>query len=366
MGTGSEMRKVSIHVVSPGDVLARDIITDKGSALLRAGRSLSDFIIERLKLQGIDTVYIEDTLTEDIRPSETLNEETRLFTMRMVRQSMIQVANNVEIENMIAVPRLGKVFRDVFKRLLGALSKQDTMLIHLADLYVKEDYLYHQSINVAALSIIMGITKGYDEKQLEQLGIGALLADIGMVRIPGSTWDKDTPLSEDDWAQIRQHPEIGYQYLTEQEDIDPISALCARQHHERFDGQGYPHGLTGSAIHEYSQIIAIADVYSALTSTRKYRQRYSPSEAIEYLFAVGNSHFSLELLQSFTAQIAIYPVASTVRLNTGQTAVVTEVRPSLVTRPVVRIINETDGSPVFRLKEIDLSKHFNVTIVNVM
>lgn len=366
MDVGSNMRKVSIQIVKPGERLARDIITDNGNILLRAGRELNTVLLDRLSKLGVDTVYIEDRLTEDIRPFESLNETTRLQTLKTVRHTMLRAARDPSIESRAAAPQLGALFRDVFKRLLEAMSARDSMLVNLADLHVNNDYLFTQSINVATLSILMGLSKGYNESQLEELGMGALLADIGMIQIPQTLWNKKALLTPEERAIIRTHPEVGFQFLKQQDGIGLVSALCANQHHERYDGEGYPNNLKGDEIHEYAQIIAIADVYSALTSTRMHRQRYTPGEALEYLYAVGDSHFSLSALQLFTAQVAIYPVASTVLLNTGQTAVVYEVKPSLVTRPIVRIISEADGSPVAIQRNLDLSLHHKLTIVNLL
>lgn len=360
------MRKVSIKVVNTGEKLARDIVTDNGNVLLRAGRELNNVILERLTKLNIDSIYIEDNLTEDIRPSESLDEHTRIQALNTVRHTMMRAASDPSIESRAAAPQLGAVFRDVFRRLLEAMSTHKSMLVNLADLHVSNDYLFNQSINVATLSILMGLSKGYNERQLEELGIGALLVDIGMIRLPQSLWHKDSPLTSEERDIIRTHPEVGFQFLRKQEGISLISALCAQQHHERYDGEGYPYGLKGEEIHEYAQIIAIADVYSALTSTRLHRQRYTPAEAIEYLYAMGNSHFSMNMLQHFISQIAIYPVASTILLNTGQTAVVYEVKPSLVTRPIIRIISEADGSPVSDQRNLDLNQNHNMTIVNLV
>lgn len=359
------MRKVSIRVARPGQKLARDITTDKGHVLLRAGRELNAPLIDRLRTQGVDTLFIEDRLTEGIRPIETLEPEARSEAIRRIRHSMANISKDSTIPARAVIPSLGETFREIFRALLSSLSVREAMLINLTDLYVKDDYLFNQSINVAVLSIIMGISKGYNEQQLEELGVGALLADIGMVRLSAGLWNKAGTLTEEEWQHIRRHPEEGYQFLRSQPDIALASALCAAQHHERYDGEGYPYGLKGDEIHEYAQIIAIADVYSALTSTRKHRQRYTPGEAIEYLYAVGNRQFSLELLRLFCAQIAIYPVASTVKLNTGQTAVVAEVKPSLITRPTVRVISEPDGSAALP-RDIDLSVQHNITIVNII
>ncbi len=141
-----------------------------------------------------------------------------------------------------------------------------------------------------------------------------------------------------------------------------LSAHVALQHHERYNGEGYPRGLKGEAIHEYARIVAIADVYDALTSPRLHRARYSPSEAIEYLFANGNSLFDLKILEKFAKHIAIYPVATTVILSTNQMGVVTKVHQDAINRPIIRILKESNGDPVNPPYEIDLKQHLDIVI----
>lgn len=360
------MRKISIRSSKVDDILARDIITDQGHILLRAGAKLTPDLRNLLLRRNIDTIFIDDEMTEDIFPQETLNEETQENVGRKVRYLMHEMTSNANNEHPAASSQLGEVFHFVYQSIMQDISNQKNLLVNLSDLYIKDDYLLYQSMNTSAVSIVMGMSLGYGEARLKELCLGALLSDIGMTMIDRSRWDKSGPLTAEDWEELRSHPEIGYQLLLKQKGVSVASALCARQHHERYDGQGYPHGLKEDEIHEYAQIIAIANVYSALTSTRKYRQRYSPSEAIEYMFAMGDRQFSLNMLQRFTAQIAIYPVTSTVLLSTGQTAVVSEVIPSLVTRPIVRLIKEADGSDITRFQEIDLSKELNITIIDTL
>src|SRR5690606_37562448 len=136
------------------------------------------------------------------------------------------------------------------------------------------------------------------------------------------------------------------------------------QHHERYDGRGYPRQLKGHEIHEYAQLIAIADVYDALTSVRPYRNRLRPSEAIEYLYGTGNAQFDLALVQRFTEHVCIYPVSTTIMLSTGQIGVVSANHKGSVQRPTVRILRDADGLELKSPYEIDLRKHLNVTIIS--
>jgi HD-GYP domain-containing protein (c-di-GMP phosphodiesterase class II) len=225
-----------------------------------------------------------------------------------------------------------------------------------------DGYLFHHSVNVAVLAGVLGISKGYNQSQLADLGVGALLFDIGMTRLPKELCNHNGVLSEGDRKRMQQHTEDGFNLLRTQHDVSLLSAHCALQHHERYDGTGYPRGLAQNDIHEYAQIVAICDVYDALTSPRMHRKRYTPSEAIEFLFAAGNQYFSLDLIRLFCRHISIYPIATTLELNTGQVGVVSSVNPNAVQRPTVRILQEADGSLVKSPYEIDLNKDYHYVI----
>ncbi|WP_326998719.1 HD-GYP domain-containing protein [Cohnella kolymensis] len=248
--------------------------------------------------------------------------------------------------------------------ILSDLANQKNMLFNLTHLHASDGYLFHHSVNVAILSGIVGIAKGYNRNQLMDLGVGALLFDIGMTYFPDQLWQKRTQLNKEERERLSKHTEEGFNLLRKQFDISLLSAHCALQHHERYDGTGYPRGLKGEEIHEYARIVAIADVYCALTSARPYRKAYSPNEAIEFLYANGNRWFDLELIKIFVNHIAVYPLATTVLLNTGQIGVVAAINPTSSNRPIIRIIAETEDAPQLLVPyEVDLSKQMNITII---
>lgn len=145
------------------------------------------------------------------------------------------------------------------------------------------DTFFYHSVNVATIAGVIGIAKGYRPQQLLDLGIGALLFDIGMTQLPDELWRKKGELTKEETEIVRRHTYLGFELLRRQRNISLFSAHCALQHHERCDGNGYPRPLSGDDIHEYARIVAIADVFDALTSARYHRRQYSPHEAAEYL-----------------------------------------------------------------------------------
>lgn len=360
------MRKLHISTVKPGDRIAKTIFTENGNVLLGTGVELSERFIERLKNMGIDTLYIEDKNTMDIFPEDIIRDETRKKAVESVHKTLTTLMDCPVVKGRTSLPDLGKTFRSVFGEILTDISSRKDILVSLTNLHILDGYMFHHSVNVAVLAGIMGISKGYNRDQLIELGVGALLFDIGMTQLPKELWNKKGPLTDEERKRVGNHTEDGYHILRQQHDISLLSAHCALQHHERFAGTGYPRELREQEIHEYAQIISIADVYDALISPRSYRQGYTPNEATEFLMATGNSLFDLNLIKIFLRHVSVYPIATTVQLNTGQVGVVSHVDPLSVHRPTIRVIQEPDGSPAHSPYELDLRKELHLIITKTL
>lgn len=357
------MKKLNIRSARPGDVIARAIFTENGNVLLGSGITLTTRYIDRLLDMGIDTIYIEDAHTADIIPEDVLRDETRKFAVQSVHKTMTDLLDQPKLERRTSLPDLGTTFRKVFGEILQDLSSRKDVLFSLTDLHVMDGYLFHHAVNVAVLAGLIGLAKGYNQQQLTELGVGALLFDIGMTQIPKELMKKKSNLSSEERAILQNHTVAGFDILRAQHDISLVSAHCALQHHERYDGTGYPRQLNAGAIHEYAQIVAIADVFDALTSPRPFRHSFSTTEATEFLFAAGNTLFRHDLVQLFIKHVAVYPIASTVKLHTGQVGVVSAIDSLAPHRPTIRIIQEADGSPVKSPYEIDLRAKENINLI---
>jgi HD-GYP domain-containing protein (c-di-GMP phosphodiesterase class II) len=357
------MRKVHISEAKSGNVLAVDIYGMNGSVLLAKGVRLTDQYIRSLRQNGIQHIYIQDALTYDIEEKPTLNPIVRQQAVKKVYETMTKLIEEQKVAQRVSSLDLGQEYQKIFKEILDNLLSQENLLINLSDLVISKGYFFHHSVNVAMIAGVIGIAKGYSPQQLLDLGVGALLFDIGMTQIPSALWSKQGPLTEEEKRILESHTIIGFEMLKKQKNIALSSAYCALQHHERFDGSGYPYKVTGPHIHEFARIVAIADVFDALTSARYHRKQYSPHEAAEYLYATGNSLFDYELIKLFLNYIAIYPIGTNVVLNTGYSGVVSKVFPEYPLRPVVRILKNPYGETIKSPFEIDLRKEVNVTIV---
>ncbi|GGG82403.1 HD-GYP domain-containing protein [Paenibacillus radicis (ex Gao et al. 2016)] len=357
------MRKVQIGLVNPGDKLAKPIFQDNGSVLLGEGVELSERFINRLQSLGIDFLFIEDGKTEDLIPEETISDETRRHAVDAIYKTMNSFKDFSPMKGRAIVPDLGRTFRNVFGDIMTDLSTRPNMLVNLTSIHTTDAYLFQHTVNVAVLAGVLGIAKGYNRNQLEELGIGALMFDIGMSKVPQELLKKAGPLTKEERGIVENHTKDGFDILRKYHDISIVSAHCALQHHERYNGSGYPRGLQKDEIHMYAQIVAISDVYDALTSPRPHRKRYTSAEAIEFLFAAGNTYFDFELIKLFCRHISIYPVSTTLLLSSGQIGVVAVNSELALHRPRVRIIREADGSEPSQPYDLELKDELHLTIV---
>ena len=353
----------SIATLQPGTILAKNIYGSNGNVLLAAGKELSAPMIQRLQSLGVTQVYIQDPRTDDIIVEEAVSEETRNRAVKIVYETFSQMVEARKWMKAVANNRLGRDFRRAFEDILYDLQSKKQVMVNLSNIYTTDNYLYSHSVNVGIYSATLGMTMGLKRDELIDLGIGAMLHDIGKTQIPQEILNKPGKLTDEEYEIMKEHAMIGYQILKEQPDIPLRSAHCALQHHERLDGTGYPRRLKADQIHLFGQIVGIADVYDALTSNRVYRKGYLPHEALEILFA-STGGFDPDLIAKFRDHIALYPIGLMVKLNTGEQAVVVDINTRFPQRPIVRVLYNAAGEDVTPY-EVDLSQDLTLVITEV-
>ncbi len=360
------MRWVSLRFVKPHMRLAKTIFSSDGRVLLAAGVELNERYIQRLKELGIHGAYIEDGITEDIVVEDVISDRTRIEAIHTIRNIM----EEIDIEKCVDEEAKKRVKIDIARntvsKILDDLSLNRDLIVSLLDLRTYNDYTFAHSVNVTILSLVLGVALSLNELEIKDLGIGSLLHDIGMARIPKKIYLKPGPLTKREYETVKEHTKIGFELLRWNQDISLVAAHMAYQHHERMNGTGYPRGLSGERIHRFAQIAMVADVYDALTSERSYRKRVLPHEAVEYLMGGAGTLFSLRVVEAFVKHVAIYPIGVMVRLNTGEKGVVARINKPLLARPVIKIIQDREGNPLKQPKVVDLSKEFTLSIVEVL
>ncbi|MBZ4646615.1 MAG: hypothetical protein PWR27_1321 [Petroclostridium sp.] len=350
------MRKISLSNVQSGMKLARSIYTENGHILLGAGMELKQAYINRLKDCNISEIYIEDEISKDIDVRDVINERTRVEAKALIKNIMDECKTTSHFTS--------DRVKSMVNRIIDELLENKDILVNLSDLKTVDDYTFAHSVNVCVLSLITGIRLGLNQLRLRDLGVGALLHDIGKVVIPEEILKKPSQLTDDEFEKIKQHTVLGYQMVKDNPNISASSAYIVLGHHERFDGSGYPLKIKGENIHLFARIVAIADVYDALTSDRVYRKKIKVHEVIEYITALGAQQFDKTILQCFVRNIALYPVGTGVLLSDGAKGIIVDVNRELPTRPIVRIIYNNNGQKADAFTEIDLTKRLNIMIVD--
>jgi HD-GYP domain-containing protein (c-di-GMP phosphodiesterase class II) len=256
---------------------------------------------------------------------------------------------------------LKKVTKSV-NHIIDELLTNPKVLVNLTDIRSHDNYTFAHCTNVCVLSVLTGITLGLNQLQLKELGVGAILHDIGKITISKNILNKPAKLTDDEFALVKEHSTSGFELTRKIEGISTLSAHIPFQHHEKVDGTGYPRGLKGKEIHLYAKIAAVADVFDALVADRVYRHAFSTHEASEVIAHGANVYFDKTITHAFLKNIAIFPIGSLVRLNTGEIAVVVDVNRELHTRPIVKIISGPDKLAQGKGAELDLCKYPTVLI----
>jgi HD-GYP domain-containing protein (c-di-GMP phosphodiesterase class II) len=343
------MRLIPIQYVKAGSFLAKTIYDDRGAVLLREGVKLTDSYIKRVMQLGMFSMYINDEYSSK-EVDDIIKPELRQKAIRSIKETFysfekfnLNVGKNTFKDKAIMAER-EKYFKsigDIVKEIMEELLCKKTVLINIVDIKSVDNYTYQHSVNVAVLSLVLGIQLQLTKKQLYDLCLGALIHDIGKALIPDEILQKKGELTEEETNIVREHTTRGYDFLKGSLDISPSSRIIALQHHEREDGKGYPEKRKGDETNELAKIVAVADVYDALTSDRPYRKALSPNDSVEYIMAGGEKQFSYEVVKAFSKSIIPYPEGTIVRLSNGEIAVVEEVYPNFPLRPKLKVINKS-------------------------
>ena len=221
-------------------------------------------------------------------------------------------------------------------------------------------------VNVSILATKIGMGLGYSRQELMRLAHAGLLHDVGMFLLPESLISSPEKLSSEDRARMVQHPELGNKILTKLGAEHDWLAQVAWQEHERWGGQGYPRGLSGQQIHEYARIIGIVDIFDALMSPRPYKRRLLPHEAVRELLTAEKASFPSQIIKALVHQFSLFPLGTTVRLNTTEIGTVIQLNTRYPLRPVIRISQTPNVADHASPKTVDLSKTMLLHIVEVV
>ncbi len=316
---------------------------------------------DSVKAVAIEPVVKNDELEHHLEDSATFDNE-------VVRAREIKEKAGEVLKDLLDDVRSGKGMQtDKAKKVVegvvdSVLRNQDAML-SLVRLKEYDDYTFGHSVNVSIISTAFGRHIGLDRRRLLVLGFGSILHDVGKMLVPDKILNKPSVLTEEEFMIMKSHPVLGSDLLKEEVGIPREVVNIARHHHERFNGSGYPDGLAGNNIETFARMVAIADVYDAMTTKRVYGDTPNPGEAVKRLFSWKGTHFDPHLVDTFVGCLGIYPIGSFVRLNTGQVALVKRANRVSLLQPLVVVLYDKNGMKYPKVFDLDLAKSRDKNIV---
>jgi HD-GYP domain-containing protein (c-di-GMP phosphodiesterase class II) len=322
-------------------------------------------------------------LSEIIRKSTGMKYEAKpgliseAFEIRKDKESLSEIKKTYEdmVLHLMLIMEEIKEGKSVAGGKVGSLAEIITDLL-LADRNIllslvqifsylgkQEDFLYAHSVNASILATNLGLANGYERTELINLCTSALLHDIGYLKVPRDIINKPAKLKKDEFDLVKKHTIYGVELLSKIEGIPDSASEVVHQHHEKVDGSGYPNGKRGDEISDFAKIVAIAEVYEAITHPRPYRkEKIIPYQAVKTIVQEEKNSFAPEMVKVFLNSISPYPPGSFVLLNNGVIGRIISVNKTLPLSPIVEIFFDSDGRPPEKPTRIDLAMS---SVVNI-
>lgn len=347
------MRLVSTSMLRQDMVLARSVY-HRDCLILKAGQKDLKRFVNNLHNMGIEYVYIEDNKSDGIEIPDAVSEQTRVKCKKILRETLDEFVkkSTLDIEGVC----------DVVDDIIDDIITNKDVQVSLNDISATDDYTFSHSVSTTVYSLLLAKQLEYNTSMLKKLAAGTMLHDMGKVLLDKTILFKKTQLTAEEFEYVKQHTVLGYQSLKRCTRITELSKIISLLHHERMDGSGYPRGVEAGNLHEFARIVAIADVYDALTTDRCYRKKWSNEKAVNYLIEYSGTKFDTQLVGKFIQQIAIYPNGSMVRLSDRNYGIIKAQNRSTPLRPIVRVVADENGNDI-PMYEIDLMKDLSITII---
>jgi HD-GYP domain-containing protein (c-di-GMP phosphodiesterase class II) len=378
------MRQIAIERVVPGMVNARHVYPPgetSGLPLLAAQVTVTEAIKDRLVRSGVLSICIDDELSKGIENIPPITDEVRRGAISTVHRSFAALRKS----DGVLPPDQIKEIETTINAIMAEIGNRQNLLVCLSDLNRFGGDRMQHAINVCVVGCAIG--QQYFQEQgwrdfrgqrrmdqipdrLQKLGIGLMLQDVGALSIPEEVWDKRGMLTSEERALVQSHPLLGVELL-KGSDISPLVTVTIAQHHERYDGSGYPKGLVGDEIHDHGQIAAIAEAYVTLTNKEMgaaggEKKKLTAHAAYNLVLQAGGKMFHPVMVKAFSQAIAPYGPGTSVLLSDGSSAIVVKNHPTDPLMPVVRVTHDPSGTLVPGLREVDLAADPKLEITDAL
>lgn len=240
--------------------------------------------------------------------------------------------------------------------IVDSIIRNPDAQVWLTQLKDKDEYTAIHSLNVCILSLAFGRHMGFSREMLNELGLGALLHDLGKIRVPVQVLNKPGKLTNEEFKLMKLHPIYGKEILSTTSGLSPNVVDVAYSHHERMNGTGYPHGLNSDQISLYGRMVAIVDMYDAITSQRVYHHGIHSMDAMKQLYELRRTDLDQKMVEQFIQCLGIYPVGSIVELVCGAVGIVISINRERRLKPMILLVLNEQKVRITPPRIIDLAK----------
>lgn len=268
----------------------------------------------------------QHTFKKELNIARKLHERTRSYVDQALED--VRLGQAVDTEGA----------KEIVSEVANSITRSPHALVWLTNMKERDEYTSIHCMNVCVMAVSFGQSLGLSKAELEVLGLGGLLHDLGKMRIPLEILNKPSKLTFEEFEVMKTHPMEGYNMLKEQSDLPSEVLDIVKHHHERRNGKGYPSQLDGDQINNMTRIVAIVDVYDAITSDRCYHDAITPYDALKNMYEWVKEDFDKEMIEQFIKCLGIYPIGSVVELNMGHVGIVVSASEKSKLRPIVMLV----------------------------
>jgi len=333
------------------------VLTQDDKVILSEGTVLTETMLQGLRFWHISTVFIKEELSPtskiDFSIPETAVQKKFYAEYEVTVNTVKNAFSKIRFFKDVPLTDMQQLASCAIEPLINSTG----VINHLNMVRRQDDYTFHHSVNVAIISGLLGKWLGYTGAEIKDLVLAGLLHDIGKTQIPLEILNKPGKLAADEMKIMQNHTTRGYKLLQEKHELPAGVVHGILQHHERFDGSGYPLAVAGSQIHKYAKIIAIADIYDAMTSDRVYHRKNTPFEVVEMIVEEMFNKLDPEIVAVFLNNVRDYFIGNIVELNDGRQAEVIYLGQFMAARPIVLTEDK---------EYIDLEQNKTLSIVKVV
>lgn len=319
---------VQLQECEEGDILASDIFNQEGVKLIASNTTVNPFIIDKLMQQGIESVRIYDPPVKWTKKYEKIDHGYKKQIMS-IKGVVRELADGKKLN-------LNKVtlVADSIYKFMNEITNEN-IVRYISQIKRVDEYTYQHSLNVAFYSMLLGRWLNLSANEIKDALLAGLLHDIGKQKVPLEILNKPARLTTEEFGMIKKHPIYGYLILEESNFVNMEIKRAVLLHHERINRSGYPFNMPDQEIGVLTRIVAISDVYDAITSDRVYKKRTTPFTAFKTFLTDANENFDSYMVGKFVSNMAAMLTGSDVLLSNGEKGKVVYVPPHDILSPVV-------------------------------